>query len=71
MDTGIIKSVKLFLPDEEAEGINAGAKPFFEIVWDDDTVSQAPADAPLNRHYQEVKEWHSKQKNKPFVFEFE
>lgn len=71
MDTGISK-VKLFLPPEEdAEGLKAGAKPFFEVTWKDKTVSQVPADEPLNRHYQDLKEWYKKQKNKPFVFDFE
>lgn len=45
----------------------------FKITTDEqETPDQevvVPAD-PLNRHYQEVKEWYDKQKKKPFKYDF-
>lgn len=42
----------------------------FQVTLKDGTELSVPNE-PLNRHYHDVSEWYSKQKKKPFKFNFE
>lgn len=46
------------------------ANPFFRLKDENGITLHVPLD-PANAQYQEIAEWHKKQNNKPFKFEFE
>ena len=72
-----IESVKLIhYPEIKTGWIENGAivvpRPeiySFEVTFIDKEVVIVPNE-PLNRHYQEVKEWYLSQEQKPFEFDF-
>lgn len=69
-----IKSVELIThfdtPDAETGEKVAVVNPHFKLTQVDGDELRVPFD-PINRHYNEIKDWYAEQKKPPFKFDFD